>query len=95
MRRSRDNRLVSLLPKLISHMDEIVDPFGFGVFLVAELAKSHVKVVLGGDGGDELFGGYDRYVGNRSGRLLLFYSSDGSEARFSVAYPIAARLVRL
>jgi asparagine synthase (glutamine-hydrolysing) len=60
-----DNRLVSLLPKLIWHMDEIVDPFGFGVFLVAELAKSQVKVVLGGDGGDELFAGYDRYVGNR------------------------------
>jgi asparagine synthase (glutamine-hydrolysing) len=60
-----DNRLVSLLPKLIWHMDEIADPFGFGVFLAAELAKSRVKVVLGGDGGDELFAGYDRYVGNR------------------------------
>jgi asparagine synthase (glutamine-hydrolysing) len=60
-----DNRLVSLLPKLIWHMDEIADPFGFGVYLVAQLAKSRVKVVLGGDGGDELFAGYDRYVGNR------------------------------
>jgi asparagine synthase (glutamine-hydrolysing) len=60
-----DNRLITLLPKLIWHMDEIADPFGFGVFLVAQLAKPHVKVVLGGDGGDELFGGYDRYVGNR------------------------------
>jgi asparagine synthase (glutamine-hydrolysing) len=60
-----DNRLITLLPKLIWHMDEIADPFGFGVFLVARLAKPHVKVVLGGDGGDELFGGYDRYIGNR------------------------------
>ena len=60
-----DNRLITLLPKLIWHMDEIADPFGFGVFLVAQLAKPHVKVVLGGDGGDELFGGYDRYIGNR------------------------------
>jgi asparagine synthase (glutamine-hydrolysing) len=60
-----DDRLITLLPKLIWHMDEIADPFGFGVFLVAQLAKPHVKVVLGGDGGDELFGGYDRYAGNR------------------------------
>ncbi|HSF59144.1 MAG TPA: asparagine synthase (glutamine-hydrolyzing), partial [Candidatus Binatia bacterium] len=60
-----DNRLIALLPKLIWHMDEIADPFGFGVFLVARLARPHVKVVLGGDGGDELFGGYDRYAGNR------------------------------
>ena len=60
-----DDQLVSLLPKLIWHMDEITDPFGFGVYLVAQLAKSHVKVVLGGDGGDEIFGGYDRYAGHK------------------------------
>lgn len=62
--RIADDQLVSLLPKLIWHMDEITDPFGFGVFLVAQLSKSHVKVVLGGDGGDEIFAGYDRYAGH-------------------------------
>ncbi|HEX2228882.1 MAG TPA: asparagine synthase (glutamine-hydrolyzing) [Candidatus Binatia bacterium] len=60
-----DDELLRVLPRLIWHMDEIADPFGFGVYLVAQLAKQHVKVVLGGDGGDELFAGYDRYAGNR------------------------------
>ncbi len=63
--RIADDQLVRLLPKLIWHMDEITDPFGFGVFLVAQLASSHVKVVLGGDGGDEIFAGYDRYAGHK------------------------------
>jgi asparagine synthase (glutamine-hydrolysing) len=64
--------VVTLLPRLVRHMDEPVDPFGFGVYFAARLAARHVKVVMGGDGGDELFVGYDRYVGHR---LLDLYGS--------------------
>ncbi len=57
--------LVRLMPKLVYHMDEPSDPFAIGVYLVSKLAGEHVKVVMGGDGGDENFAGYDRYVGQR------------------------------
>lgn len=62
--------LVHLLPRMIWHLDEPSDPFGVGVYLVSELASKYVKVVLSGDGGDELFAGYDRFSGNR---LADFY----------------------
>jgi asparagine synthase (glutamine-hydrolysing) len=57
--------LIHTLPTMVYHMDEPSDPFGFGVYLVAQNAAGHVKVVLGGDGGDENFAGYDRYSGQR------------------------------
>ena len=57
--------LIHTIPSMIYHMDEPADPFGFGVYLVSEMASKHVKVVLGGDGGDENFAGYDRYSGQR------------------------------
>ncbi len=57
--------LVRLVPRMIWHLDEPADPFGIGVYLVSKLASQHVKVVLSGDGGDELFAGYDRYAGHR------------------------------
>ncbi|HSP88041.1 MAG TPA: asparagine synthase (glutamine-hydrolyzing) [Ignavibacteriaceae bacterium] len=57
--------LIDLIPEMIYHMDEPSDPFGVGVFLVSQLASESVKVVLGGDGGDENFAGYDRYAGNK------------------------------
>jgi asparagine synthase (glutamine-hydrolysing) len=57
--------LIHTIPSMIYHMDEPADPFGFGVYLVSEMASEHVKVVLGGDGGDENFAGYDRYSGQR------------------------------
>ena len=57
--------LIHTIPSMIYHMDEPADPFGFGVYLVSEIAAKHVKVVLSGDGGDENFAGYDRYSGQR------------------------------
>lgn len=56
--------LIRTIPNLVWHLDEPSDPLSLCMYYISELAKKEVKVVLGGDGGDELFGGYDRYFGN-------------------------------
>jgi asparagine synthase (glutamine-hydrolysing) len=56
--------LIQSLPKMIWHIDEPSDPIAACMFHSARLASKHVKVVLGGDGGDELFAGFDRYRGS-------------------------------
>jgi asparagine synthase (glutamine-hydrolysing) len=49
--------------KVIYHLDfPVAGPGSFPQFMVSELASKHVKVVLGGQGGDEIFGGYARYL---------------------------------
>jgi asparagine synthase (glutamine-hydrolysing) len=55
--------LIQLLPRITWYMDEPSDPIAACMFHAAQLASRHVKVVLGGDGGDELFAGFDRYLG--------------------------------
>jgi len=57
--------VVGLLPMLIWHMDEpIADSAFITTYLVAKFAREDVKVILSGVGGDELFGGYRRYLGD-------------------------------
>lgn len=55
--------IVGLTERLISHLDEPLADFSlFPTYLVSQLASQHVKVVLTGDGGDEIFGGYETYA---------------------------------
>jgi asparagine synthase (glutamine-hydrolysing) len=56
--------VAALLPRLIWHMDEpIADTAFVTTYLVSEFARRDVTVILSGVGGDELFGGYRRYLG--------------------------------
>lgn len=51
------------ISKIIYHLDTpVAGPGAFPQYMVSKLTSQHVKVVLGGQGGDELFGGYARYV---------------------------------
>jgi asparagine synthase (glutamine-hydrolysing) len=73
---------LGIIEDLAWYLDE---PFGdhsaIPTYMVSKLAAEHVKVVLSGDGGDELFAGYDNYL------------IEGRERRFSIAPPRIRRLL--
>ena len=51
-----------VLPKVQYHMDEpLADPAAVALYFVCQIASEHLKVVLSGEGADEIFGGYNLY----------------------------------
>jgi len=61
----RPNAL-EILPTLVRHYGEpYADSSAIPTYYVAKVTRDHVKVALNGDGGDECFAGYERYLGSR------------------------------
>lgn len=58
--------VAEILPRLVWHYDEpFGDPSAVPSYAIAELTRQYVTVALNGDGGDENFAGYNRYIPNR------------------------------
>ncbi|HGH7182461.1 asparagine synthase (glutamine-hydrolyzing) [Bacillus luti] len=68
-------------PKIMWHMDDpVADPAAVPLYFVAKEARKHVKVVLSGEGADELFGGYNIYREPNSLKLFEHIPKAGKQA---------------
>jgi asparagine synthase (glutamine-hydrolysing) len=82
--------VLGLLPKLQWHLDEpVADSAALTTYLVAELARREVTVILSGVGGDEIFAGYNRYLDQHYGAS---YARIPRFLRDGVIAPLARRL---
>jgi asparagine synthase (glutamine-hydrolysing) len=82
--------LLGLIPKLPSLLDEpLGDASIIPTYLLAEFTRRHVKVALGGDGGDELFAGYPTLQAHR---LAGYYGRVPGALRRGLVEPVVRRL---
>ena len=82
--------VVELLPRLLWHLDEPVADSAFvTTYLVSRFAREDVTVILSGVGGDELFGGYLRYLGEYYGQ---YYRRVPGAIRRGLLAPLARRM---
>jgi asparagine synthase (glutamine-hydrolysing) len=84
--------VAGLFEQLMYHLDDPIADFSiFPTFLLSKLAREHVTVALSGDGGDELFGGYDTYraqgFANQLGPLARVLSSKPARSALSQIRP--------
>lgn len=85
---------LNVVPTLSKMFDEpFADSSQIPTFLVSQMARRHVTVALTGDGGDELFGGYNRYfvvpsMWNRMGSIPLPIRNVLSRALFNMPLPV-------
>lgn len=81
---------IELVEKILSSMDDPIGDFSiFPTYLVSSLARSKVKVILSGDGGDELFGGYDTYLAQK---VYEYYSLIPARIRNHLISPVVGML---
>jgi asparagine synthase (glutamine-hydrolysing) len=77
----RAGDLAEDLPKLVAFRDEpVAEPTDVALYRVARLAAKSVKVVLAGEGGDELFAGYPKYAADRLAGLVSALPEDLTRA---------------
>jgi asparagine synthase (glutamine-hydrolysing) len=81
------------LPALTRHLDQpLADPSAIPLYHLCQMTREHVTVALAGEGGDELFGGYERY---RWDQVASRYARLPAPLRSGVIEPVVSRLPRL
>jgi len=74
---------IEILPKLVWHYNEpYADSSALPSYYVAKMTRQEVKVALNGDGGDECFGGYERFMAARFAETLRKIPASGKIAGF-------------
>jgi asparagine synthase (glutamine-hydrolysing) len=85
-----EQRLLETFDEAVDCLDEpIADASLLPTFALSRLAAQHVKVALGGDGGDELWGGYPTYKAHRA---AAFYAAIPEVVRRTMIEPVVRRL---